>query len=493
MLHCWICAILYVKGMKIKKRLMNILLAFLCASMWSCSDDMLSAGASALGQEDDIRVKSDTFSVSSALEASSAISLTPDSFLLGECDTHFGTIKADILAQFACPVGFEYPYAETAVVDSVCLHLYYASWHGDGQAPLGISVYEMDRATMDYNTPYPSDTALSTFCSLVDSTRITKIPHVIIPQTYVDSAYDSSGESYVPAVIIKLSDEFAKRFFGLQDFSSQEAFNELFKGLYITTDFGGSSVLYISEMSLNVYYHFSYPRQGSGVDTVINDSKAFYANSEVRQLNRFSYPDRAAVLQQYGANKDTNYIVSPANIYTKLSLRMDSILNRMEEQLGDPEGYRVYVNRANLTVDVLYDAEVTSDRPRDSWNMPSNYMLLVLEDKMETFFLKNEVPSDTTAILSSLTAATDTLGNISYSYTYDLSGLLTQQLRNSSQDEYLNFYLVPVAVETSTTSSSVSRVKQLQTITTTYIRSAKNTESPMDVEMVYSGFNKAQH
>lgn len=62
------------------KNWMYVVLAALSASVWSCKDDVNSAGASSLGEEDDIRVKADTFSVSSCLEASSAISLTPDSF-----------------------------------------------------------------------------------------------------------------------------------------------------------------------------------------------------------------------------------------------------------------------------------------------------------------------------------------------------------------------------------------------------------------------------
>jgi hypothetical protein len=84
------------------------------------------------------------------------------------------------------------------------------------------------------------------------------------------------------------------------------------------------------------------------------------------------------------------------------------------------------------------------------------------------------------------------LGNISYSYTFDLSGMLTQQLRAEEKQEALHFLLVPVAVE-GTASTTVSSVKQLQTISTTYIRSADNSEQPMDIEMVYAGFNTVQH
>ena len=109
---------------------------------------------------------------------------------------------------------------------------------------------------------------------------------------------------------------------------------------------------------------------------------------------------------------------------------------------------------------------------------------------MESFFAKKEVPSDTVAILAPLSAVADTLGNISYSYTYDLSGMLTQQLRAANPQEQLDFVLVPVTVENASSSTSITSVKQLQTISTTYIRSANNSVRPMDVEMLYSGFNK---
>ena len=120
-------------------------------------------------------------------------------------------------------------------------------------------------------------------------------------------------------------------------------------------------------------------------------------------------------------------------------------------------------------------------------------MLLIKEDYMETFFAKNHLPSDTAALLATLTATTDSLANVSYTYSYDLSTLLTNQLRSSEPAEQVTFVLVPVEVTTTATSSSssaVSSVKQLQTISATCIRSADNPVDPMDIEMVYSAFNK---
>ena len=462
---------------------------FALFTLLGCQDDAINAGSSTLSNSDEIKVKADTFSLSSVLDSCAAHTLTPDSFLLGECDTHFGTIQADLLTQLACPEGFQYPYAETAKVDSIYLYIYYNSWYGDGKAPLGITVYEMDRASLSETGIYPSNLRLEDYCSLEDSTHIASASRIIIPAEPTDSFYQSSLDKYQPFIRIKLTDAFAKRFFAIQDFSSQEAFNNAFKGLYITSDFGGSNILYVTNICMDVYYHFTRP-VAVGEDTVLHDMKSFYANSEVRQVNRYVYPDRQEILDLYTQRKDTNYIISPANIYTQLSLRMDSIYQRIEDQLGRTSDYRVYVNQALLTLDVLYDIDLDSDRPRDQWDVPANTMLLIKADRFTEFFAKNELPSDTSAILATLTATEDSLNNISYTYTYDLSALLTQQLRSDEPVEELKFMLVPVAITTSSSSSStaITSVKQLQTISATRIRSSHNSQ-PIDLEMVYSGFS----
>jgi hypothetical protein len=226
-------------------------------------------------------------------------------------------------------------------------------------------------------------------------------------------------------------------------------------------------------------------------DSVIYDAKAFYANEEVRQVNRYVYPDREAILQDYNnapSAADTSYIVSPANIYTQLSVDWSSIHQQISDRCSTDD-YRIYVNKANLTVDVIYSDSIT-DRPRDNWETPATYMMLIKKENFKDFFAKNETPTDTTAIVATLTATADSLSNISYTYTYDLSDMLTQQLHSDNQVETLDFMLVPVSVTTNTSTGSVTSVKQSQTISATRIRSANNPDYPMDIELVYSGFSK---
>ena len=156
--------------------IINIILSIVVLGLFGCGSNSINAGESILSDEDKILVKSDTFGVVSSLSSSASVALRPDSFLLGECETNFGVIQADILTQLACPEGFKYPdelvlaSGDTLdlnpMVDSVCLYLYYDTWYGDGFSPIGISVYEMDRSTLSDNQLYYSDMELSDYCSL---------------------------------------------------------------------------------------------------------------------------------------------------------------------------------------------------------------------------------------------------------------------------------------------------------------------------------------
>ena len=226
-------------------------------------------------------------------------------------------------------------------------------------------------------------------------------------------------------------------------------------------------------------------------DTIIHDTRSFYANEEVRQVNRFTYPNRQSILQQYSQVKDTNYIVSPANIYTELSVQMDSIYNRIDAQLGDTAAYRVYINKADLTIDVLYSDSATG-RPRDNWDQPASYMMLIQKEEMNKFFSTNKTPSDSVAIITSLSASADSLSNVTYQYSFDLSGMLTKQIRSQQKVDQLTFVLVPVAITTNASTGSILSVKPLQTISATCIRSANNPITPMNIEVVYAGFSKTR-
>ena len=463
----------------------GLFMAMVCA-FTACKNDVANTGESVLDEDDAIIVLADTFSIGSSVENWDAMVSQADSFLLGEIETDYGLLHASILTQLACPEGYHYP-EDFAVdsVDSVCLFMYYSSWIGDDHSPIGIDAYMMDKNTFRYNNAYPTNLNIDDYCSR--SKSILTNHRIVLASEKLDSVRNSSGV-YTPMVRMRVNDDFMRYFASIQSFESQDAFNQAFKGLLIETSFGSSTILNVSDIALGVYYHFSY-RKGDR-DTLVNDFKAFYANSEIRTINHLSYADKASLVETLQKDSDTyNYIISPAGAYTRLRIPMatisDTIMRHMMDPITGDTVKRPYVNKAEVRVSVENMAE---EGTRNDWLSPSKQVLLIKEQSLDRFFKNKELPSDTCALLGTLTQGVDSVGDAIYYYSYDLSDFLTNQLRQESNEPVLNMLLVPVTTTTTTTSSSttaVSSVRPQQTISATKIRSAKN---GMKLEIVYSGF-----
>lgn len=490
----------------------------IAALVCACSSDNAASGESLLDDRDRIVVGVDTFMTNSYTHDvtltpdSFPIYSTPDSFLLGECDGRFGTLQASILAQFACPVGFEYP--EGAEVDSVCFYFYYSSWFGDGYTPMSVDIFPLN-TVLYYDQPYSHNLDIDQYVDPSAKSLLDRKRYVVAAEP-TDSTYDNNNSKYIPYVRCRLTDEFAQQLFACRDFSSQEAFNEAFPGLYITSDFGSSTLLHIADMNLAVYYHYSYQKQGR--DTTVTDIKGFYANTEVRQVNRYRYftdtdteaagYDRASLI----ANTDKNYIVAPANLYTRVSFPIKEMAydilskmayTRVNGNQVDTLMRRPYINKAAIELEVLNYYDGSTKLTRHDWAQPAANMLLIKESSARRFFVNHELPSDTCAILASISAEKDenNSDSVRYFYSYDLSALLTEEIRNIEADtvavpDSLHMILMPVSVTSSSTSSSyyssstttITAVKQEQIVSATEILSASNKDKPISLEVVFSGF-----
>ena len=476
-------------------------LAAVLVAFTACKGDVANTGMSVLDKDDAIIVLADTFAFRSAIDSCDAIISQADSFLLGEIETDYGVLRASILTQLACPEGYHYPSGDQIKnlgLDSICLFMYYASWEGDEDAPLAINAYMMDKKTFRYSGTYPTDLNISDYCTHEQS--ILTNHRIVVASEKLDSIQDANG-NYIPMVRMRVNDDFADYFWAIQSFESQEKFNEQFKGIVLETSFGSSTILNISDIALGVYYHFEYEKT-AGKDTMVHDMKAFYANSEVRTVNHLYYEDKQQLVESLQNDSDTyNYIIAPAGVYTRLSFPMKQIADSIIRHMRDPQSgdtiKRPYVNKAEVRVAVENKfTGSSSEIKRNDWLQPASQMLLIKEESMDRFFKKRELPTDTCALLGTLTQGTDSLGNAIYYYSYDLSdfiaGILHQLVdHKSGQKEIapmLDMLLVPVTIKTSTTTNSatvVSSVRQQQTVSATKIRSAKN---GMKLEIVYSGF-----
>ena len=309
---------------------------------------------------------------------------------------------------------------------------------------------------------------------------------------------DDEG-NYIPMLRMKVNDDFMAYFWNIQSFTDQDAFNQKFKGLMLESSFGSSTMLNISDIALGVFYHFKYEKSPGDPtsDTTVYDMKAFYANSEVRTVNHLAYPDKKEWIDRLKQDSDTyNYIIAPAGAYTRITFPMQRISDSiMQHMVGMVDGEltltkQPYVNKAEVRIAVtnVFNGAST-DITRDDWLQPSKYMLLIRESSMQRFFENKELPTDTCALLAVLAQTTDEAGDPIYYYTFDMSDFLTNQLRKETNDTDLKMMMVPVSVNIASSevsNSTYSAVKQLQTLSATQIKSAKN---GLKFEIVYCGFS----
>lgn len=476
-----------------KSKYFFIFLTAIACCLSACKDDVVKTGSEILDKGDGIIVIADTFELTSSIDSCGAIVSLPDSALLGEIETDFGTLRAQILTQLSCPEWYSYP--DDAVIDSISLFFHYSTWVGDGKAPLSISVYEMDGASLYYEKQYKTDIDVDEYCTR--SKSILKNRRIVVASEKQDSIQISTGV-YVPMVrmMTDSTSDFFHRFTSIRSFTTQEMFNKQFKGLLIETDFGSSTILNVKDIAMGVYYHFSYDKAGR--DTTVNDLKVFYANSEVRTVNRLEYMDKEQLLDDLRDDSlEHNYVVGPAGIFTRISLpvremqrtMINNLIESIDEITGDTLVKRPYVNLAQLQVDVTNVFTGTSSQiTRNDWLQPPQYMLLVKDASADRILEGKEIPSDTCAFVCGLTSGTDSVGDPTYFYTYDLATMLTHEIRQDTVPEQLVLRLVPVAIQTASTSSStsiISSVKDAQTLSATQIRSA---HAGLSLKLVYSGF-----
>ena len=457
-------------------------LLFVLFVFFSCSKDNIT-GMTVLDTDDEILVGTDTFRLLTYMIQAEHIPSDPDSILLGEADNNLGTLHADFITQLTCPEGFVFP--ENAVLDSATLTLYYQNWYGDGNSPMAINIYQLDKKTLDYDSVYYSDIDISEYCSKADSTIAVTQPRIITAAS-PKNTYSSSSVS-LSLINFRLTDPVMNKLYNGGKYLSQQQFNEAFKGFYVTTEFGSATVLYIVNMAVTLHYHFSY--QLNGRDTTSTDAVYFYSTDEVRNVNRVQYthtPDYAAELMK---DSTISYIASPANIYTVIDIPMAKMVESVKDSILN--GKRPYVNSAEIKIYATNYTTQPDSNDVTQWAQPPRYMLMIAAEKAEDFFYSRSLPNDSTALLSALATETDSLDNTLAYYSYDVSYALTEYLHNPEPIDTFSVVLIPVSVAAQTSTAynttTITSVRPLQIITNTTINTEFNSKFPLRLSVVATG------
>lgn len=231
--------------------------------------------------------------------------------LLGSLnDPHFGRSDLSFYTQIGLTSN-SVQWGDGAVVDSIVLQMLYSGYYGDTMSPMTLHVYEVleDMNSSDSSTYY-SNTELSYGNELANYT--------FLPRPKTKSNVDD--DSLTNAVIrIPIDESLGQRFINdaATAFTSNTAFMNYFKGLYLTCEQSADkgSICYFNILNtksyMRVYYHNDY-------DT------SFYNFNVSDKYVRFNHFDhdysvaQAPITFNDTANNPYLYVQSTAGVRTRI-------------------------------------------------------------------------------------------------------------------------------------------------------------------------------
>ncbi|MEG1685287.1 MAG: DUF4270 domain-containing protein [Bacteroides sp.] len=363
-------------------------IALAALTFFGCDDNTAGLGIGLMPEGDKIPAGDVVYPVTTQSILSDSVYAKSGMAYLGKyTDPDFGTFEADFLAQFTCTDNYEFPTTlQGNVATSAEIRLYYTSYFGDSLATCRLRVDSLDRdLTNEFHY---------TNINPADFYNQNAKPLAYKAYTAVDlSVKDSIRhlDTYYPNVRIKLPTELGthviRQYLKNKDYfkNADEFIKNVFKGIYVRCDHGDGSILYIEDMSFNVNFKYLIKGNASGkIDSLVTGTASFSSTKEVVQANHFV--NKGKLKELVGQTKNT-YLKSPAGIFTKVTLPIDSFIkNNQTDTINSVKLAFTSYNKisANLTPFKM---------------SPPKYLLMVREKDMYTFFEKNKLADGITSYL----------------------------------------------------------------------------------------------
>lgn len=376
----------------------------LAATLYSCDDETQGIGQFIIDDEL-IEAKAESYEVETASHLLDSVYSRSSTAYLGKfTDEHYGTFSSDFLVQINCPENFVLPETLKSI-DEVSLGLYYMNYFGDSLATLRLQVDTLTTVIKDDGKDknlYYSNPDLTKYYDASNPFLAVK-DYSAYDKTVSDSIrnlVDMSGnKTYYPNVSVKLDDKFCKMFSDKYNhtviengktvhpyFKDSESFiKNVLKGFYIHTTHGEGSILYISDIYLNIKMKYG-GKTEAGKDTIFTGYAQMAATKEVFMSSRF---DNANLKDLVNDEKQT-YLKTPAGICTEVTLPLEKMF---EIHKNDT------LNAVSMSFQKLKEQ---SDRPF-KMGTPSQ-LLLVRKNDMTEFFEQNKTEDNISSFLTSFNA-----------------------------------------------------------------------------------------
>ena len=450
------------------------LIALLAITFFGCDDNTAGLGLGMFPESDqNINGKLTTFDVTTeSVHAGKIYAMSNIGYVGKFTDETFGTYQAGFLAELNCPKGTTFPgifnYDKNTAFDNknkltqtmvgeggnakdkeditfvrdendkiignihtIELYLWYDSYFGDSLTASRLSVYELGDAEKELNENNAYYTDINPEEFYTPQNLLGTKAYTAVDLSVKDSIRNLS--TYVPSVHVSFKDEAAIRIgreiiqhaYKAGTNFDNKAFREAFKGIYVKSDYGDGTILYINQIQMNVVYK-SYAidtikgtilpktvvKDGESPDSTYYGYRMFTSTREVIQANQLKNDNTA--IQDCIKKDGWTYLKSPAGIFTQITLPINKIADQLQ---GDT------LNAVKLGIPIYNE---TNDR-KFGMTIPKSVLLIINKYK-DSLFKNNQLIDGITSSLFDYSSSTSSLTQ----YTFNN---ITQMINNCLADK----------------------------------------------------------
>lgn len=454
----------------------------------ACDDTTDTIGSSLTDNRDKLSVAADTFNITSrTLALDSVLARNTTGYLGIVKDPETGnTITANFMAQMNLLSGFTLPSIDSiakdanglVVADSCEMRIYFDDFYGDSLAQMKLSVLEMDKP-LEETTPIYSSYDPEKGYVRTDGLKASRT-YTLADYTQSDSL--RADDDYTPNIRIRLNNPYTdkegvtynnygtyllRQYYGHPEhFTTPYRFlHNVMPGFYFKMTDGVGSMAYINSAQLNFYFRYITP------DSTYIYSSSFTSTEEVLQTT--TYTNDNTLLSQMAANGDCTYLKSPAGLITELTIPVDDIMNGHDTDTLN--SVKLTIPCFNATSSTGYELE------------PSEYVLMLPKDSLQSFFANNSLPDSRTSYLAAYGSSTN-------AYTFsNFSGIVSAMHKSPrTSADWNKVVLVPVTVSTRTTTSStvITKVSHNMAMSSVRLLGGENNPTALSLSVIYSKFNQ---
>ena len=257
---------------------------------------------------------------------------------------------------------------------------------------------------------------------------------------------------------INLGKEFGRRLVKAYNddpssYASPEVFAaKVFPGFYFANEFGSGRIGAVAQTSMRIHFHKTFYSEAIKKDTTTyNFADYFLVTPEVVSTNNLTYVPAASLKSKIEAGEII--ATAPLGYGVEVTFPAPEIIASYRAAKSDLS----IINSLTLTIptDTLYN----------DYNVaPASYMLLVLKNKRDEFFINNQLADNKTSFYA-------TYDNVNHEYSFPglRQYLLDLMEKESLQPEDYTFDLCPVQVDFEAQENSYGSVTYVESSMTPYV------------------------